>query len=208
MGSMEDQSEQMKQIRNKVLDYAQEFRYVLIANPNESFFQKEESMSTGSLGRLEEVFYDMAKGLTPFNERTYKNHQTDSITYVANVVDRDFKIHREPFNFNWKIKDSTKQILGFEAKKAEGVYHYPVTQNDIEVTAWFLPGLPLPTGPDVFRGVPGLIAEIRTQKAVVRAKEIEKVDETAMKRIGTQDSMTKKEFDGELAGVRQRLFGD
>lgn len=206
-GSFDELSHQMKQMKKKVINYAEGISYVLMANRNESHFEEEKSLKIKTLGRVDEVFMDYARGFTPFYEMTYANYEKDSLIFIKNLLDQDFKVHREFYDLNWKIKDSTKQILGFKAKKVEGVYHYPITNKDIKVTAWFLPALPLQTGPDVFVGLPGLIAEIQTKKAIVRATKIEKLKSQKIERINDKDAMSQKEFQNLLSKMREKFIG-
>lgn len=54
----------------------------------------------------------------------------------------------------WKIEPETKMIESYFCKKATGKYknrHY---------TAWFTETIPIPDGPYVFKGLPGLVLEI------------------------------------------------
>jgi len=71
-------------------------------------------------------------------------------------------------NYKWNITKDTKTIKGYLCKKA--------TTNSIEVdpedsayyglvTAWFTEDIPIPTGPDRYCGLPGLILEIEYENS-------------------------------------------
>lgn len=57
-------------------------------------------------------------------------------------------------DMNWIIKDDTKDILGYQCRKAELNYR----GRDYE--AWYSEDLPISYGPYLFHGLPGLIFEI------------------------------------------------
>ncbi len=58
----------------------------------------------------------------------------------------------------WKLKDSTKTILGYKAQKA--TLHY----KGRDYTAWYTSEIAIPEGPYKFWGLPGLILEIYDSK--------------------------------------------
>lgn len=54
----------------------------------------------------------------------------------------------------WKVQSETKTVESYLCKKATGKYkgrHY---------TAWFTESIPIPDGPYVFKGLPGLVLEV------------------------------------------------
>jgi len=54
----------------------------------------------------------------------------------------------------WKIENETKNIATYACKKAIGKY------KGREYIAWFSENIPIPDGPYVFKGLPGLILEV------------------------------------------------
>lgn len=71
-------------------------------------------------------------------------------------------------NFNWKITDETKIIKGYTVYKAfleKDITNRKLVGSDSEigsgkVIAWFTKDLPIPSGPDRYGGLPGLILEL------------------------------------------------
>lgn len=59
---------------------------------------------------------------------------------------------------DWHITSEEKEIGGYKSQKAT------VSYRGREWTAWFTEELPIPYGPYVFGGLPGLILELRDQK--------------------------------------------
>lgn len=70
----------------------------------------------------------------------------------------------------WTLLDEEKTVLGQRCKKA-------ITElNGQTVTAWYAPGIPLPFGPNLLHGLPGLILEADYQRpvSVVEAVELKR----------------------------------
>ena len=57
-------------------------------------------------------------------------------------------------DFEWQISEETKEVAGFDCLKATLSY------RGREWTAWFAEELPMPYGPYVFGGLPGMILEM------------------------------------------------
>lgn len=60
--------------------------------------------------------------------------------------------------FNWKLEEGTKDILGYNCKKATTQY------RGRKYTAWYTTDIPINNGPYVFQGLPGLIMELEDSK--------------------------------------------
>lgn len=59
--------------------------------------------------------------------------------------------------FDWKITKETKEILGFEVRKA-------TSESETEiVTAWYAPKIAVSNGPAKYHGLPGLILEVESK---------------------------------------------
>lgn len=63
----------------------------------------------------------------------------------------------EPLPLNWSLEDRRDTLLGLECYAARVEY------GGRFYTAWFAPGIPIPDGPYVFGGLPGLIVELRDE---------------------------------------------
>ncbi|MGB3454580.1 MAG: GLPGLI family protein [Moheibacter sp.] len=59
--------------------------------------------------------------------------------------------------FDWKITKETKEILGFEVRKATSE-----TEEEM-ITAWYAPKISVSNGPAKFHGLPGLILEVESK---------------------------------------------
>ncbi len=182
-----------KQIFKQVLAYSKNLNYILIANQKESFFEEVDILSKGDTP-LENIYSQLAQRFTSFHESIYSNYDVDSLIVVKNLVDKDFMVKRGFYNFDWILKNESKIILGYEARKAEGKYYDPVTKKDLNVEAWFIPLIPLQSGPDIFMGLPGLIAEVNLKGAVVTVKAIEIDEKFIIEKIDESKAMTEQEY--------------
>lgn len=78
----------------------------------------------------------------------------DSIITVYDMLRDECVYYTEPFSeMTWEIRDSTKNVLGYECTQATTNYHGRVW------TVWFTPEIPIQDGPWKLRGLPGLILE-------------------------------------------------
>src|SRR5699024_4535077 len=89
-----------------------------------------------------------------FNKTFYKDLQSGKLVTVATVAKKDY-IFKEPKPFaEWQVKDSTKTIKDYPVQKA--TTHFAGR----DYVAWFTLDVPIPDGPYLFSGLPGLIVEL------------------------------------------------
>ncbi len=201
-GSIDNLDEKGKRITKQVAARAKEVHYTLISNNENSYFQLEEVLKKESDSPLDNMLSKMAMRFPSFNKEVYTNN--NSIVFVRNLANKDFLVKRDLYNFNWAIKDESKNILGFVAKKAEGNYYDPIIDEELKVKAWFIPSIPLNSGPDIFNGLPGLIAEVNLKGAVVSVKSIERNTVLKIQEIDTSKSMTQKEYEDLIINLTKK----
>ncbi len=88
-------------------------------------------------------------------EKDFKNR---SLTLQDKAFMSVIKYTQPLPSFQWKLQDSTKEILGFKLNQAK--LHY----KGRNYTAWYSPEIQIPDGPYKFWGLPGLIMEIYDDK--------------------------------------------
>ncbi|MCB0461674.1 MAG: GLPGLI family protein [Flavobacteriaceae bacterium] len=204
-GSIDNLDEKGKHFTEQVIDYSKDVNYILIANQDASYFESEDILRKENNSPLEDILLRMAKRFTSFNKNVYANHKEDSIVFVRNLVNQDFTVKRDYFNFNWILKEETKKILGFDAIKAEGNYFDLIINKKLKVEAWFIPSIPLQSGPDVFMGLPGLIAEVNLNGAVVKIKDIVSEQGLVIKLPNITKPLTQKEYESLIENLTKKI---
>ncbi|MCU7613251.1 GLPGLI family protein [Chryseobacterium sp. GMJ5] len=102
-----------------------------------------------------EVFFDNGK------QTVYKELVKNRFSYPLEDV------------LHWKIEEETKMIGSYLCKKATIKY------KNRNYAAWFAESVPIPDGPYIFKGLPGLILEVYDQSdtvhfSMVSLKKVEK----------------------------------
>lgn len=205
-GSLDGKSENMKVIVKKIIDHAKKTKYVLLTSPKESFFKKEEVMSKGDKTTYEKIFKEGASRFTGFHEKLYSDYQKTQIIFIQNLAGKEVVVKKQFHDFEWKIKKSSKSILGFATKKAESTYHDPITGDSHTIIAWFAPSIPIRSGPDIFTGLPGLILELELPKAVITAETIEEDEKLEIKKLNDKDALTQKEYEKLISKLNKKLI--
>lgn len=205
-GSIDNLDERGKRFTKQVIARARDLNYILISNQNESYFEREDILSPEDDSPYKRMLSTVAEAFVSFHEAIYVNHEEDSIILVNHLVSQDFTVKRDFFNFNWIITDDYKKILGFNAKKAEGSYFDPVIKEEHKIEAWFIPSIPLQSGPDIFMGLPGLIAEVNLKGAVVTVKKIESNSDLDIQKIDSSKAMTQQEYEDLIEKLTKKVI--
>lgn len=100
----------------------------------------------------------------------YSVYRNGTQIYVTNNLYRDFYTFESAF-LKWNVDfNEVKNILGYKCYKATTIF------NKRLYTAWYTKDIPISEGPYRFKGLPGLILELRDKKGLdtFQAVEIEK----------------------------------
>lgn len=124
-----------------------------------------------------------------FKKIFYKDIQSGEIWTVGNLVGLNFLYH-EPHKIEWEIMTESKKLADFEVVQAKTNY------AGRDYIAWFAPQIPIPDGPMIFTGLPGLILEIYdTQNHYHFLMEsLFELDEPTVLKIPKAKSVSKTEF--------------
>ena len=107
-------------------------------------------------------------GPPPFKQLT-SYYKADSHFYFEDLFrGKKFKIKDTPKNLNWLITKETLTIGNFTCKKA-------ILKDDpFHTIAWFSEDYPLPFGPYIGNGLPGLVVLLENDYFSIQVKEIKK----------------------------------
>ncbi|MDX9705595.1 MAG: GLPGLI family protein [Weeksellaceae bacterium] len=102
----------------------------------------------------------------------YKNLKENFYLQTKVVARKNFLVKDELTEYGWKISKETKEILGYEVRKAE------FSDSTKTIIAWYAPKLPFKNGPEYLQGLPGLILDVEIDQTTVnnqKSKSIWKV---------------------------------
>ncbi len=130
---------------------AQNHKYVLKFNPEESYYQVIKAMKPDD---IDQMTYDLS-------ERMFRGgifYQNKKHKYILNkktTYSGEKYIVKDTLTNDWIITQDSKYIGKYKCFKA-----YKKIYKDQIITAWFTPEIPLPFGPVGYGGLPGLILEL------------------------------------------------
>ncbi len=115
-----------------------------------------------------------------------------------------YTVEKQISKYEWKLENESKIISGFKCFKAVTT---DVVQNrsgkfNFLITAWYCPEIPIPYGPLLYNGLPGLILELNRRNVVYGAtkidlnpKEILTILKPDLSIIKTEEEITKMRED-------------
>lgn len=124
-----------------------------------------------------------------FNKTFYKNLEADTVKTVDDIAHKNY-IYIEPKTPRWQIKDSTKTFKNYPVQKA-------ITRfGGRDYVVWFTTQIPIPDGPYLFCGLPGLIVELYDTRNEYhfKLKSIQKLDKPKTWTIPEAKSISKAKF--------------
>lgn len=211
-GSGQELSEEMKKTVSQMVKSALEKTYILTFNKDESIYKEQEKLETAPMnpgfkmmmgsftpgaqyknlktGQMVEeneffgkqfLIIDTIQTLdwkTTNESKQIGQYIAFKATAIKKVNPSDFQMARP------KKKDETENA---EAKEDSTQQQNPMDRieipEEIEVTAWFTPQIPVSNGPGEYAGLPGLILELNVyrttllcSKIVMNPKEAEKIE--------------------------------
>ncbi|HSC52799.1 MAG TPA: GLPGLI family protein [Phnomibacter sp.] len=82
----------------------------------------------------------------------YSNFNTGSNTAFKQVFEKKFLLQDSMVHIEWRITDETRDIAGFECRKAVGKLY-----DSLYVVAFYTDQITIPSGPEIYNGLPGTI---------------------------------------------------
>lgn len=202
-----------KSIRNTDFEKAyrevekERFEFNMLLNSNSSYFEPIKKIDNNQYENMSDpgkikiiptlgnpTFKDLNKGIYYLS-----SDYTGELVYISESIPE----------YNWEIQKDTKEILGYEVRKAI------CTSNNKGLTAWYAPKLPYSNGPKLVGGLPGLILELETDNIgedkathIFTAKSIKvKSKSSKLDKFGPKKNtkiMTRAEFNIEVEKIKEK----
>ncbi|MDO6759126.1 GLPGLI family protein [Tamlana sp. 2_MG-2023] len=200
---------------------ALEKTFILTFNQSESIYEEEERLDAP--GDSRSMRFGMMAGS---GGDQYKNIKTQQISQTQDLFGKQFLIKDSLQNLDWKITGETKTIGKYMCFKAEAIkpktgidfrdFRRPPRDDEkpkdsinakkenqkepvqeILVTAWYTPQIPVNLGPDVYWGLPGLILEISADNTTILCSKIviNPSEKSKIKEPTKGKEVTQTEFD-------------
>ena len=162
----------------EILSKKADFETVLYADDTHSQFvfdRKAVSLTTeeGYILKVTPSFY-----ISDYNFQTQEVHDNRTLDKV--VLSSQWKN-----DLVWEITDEEKEIAGYKVRKAITDSYGDKTEllYTGKAIAWFTTDIPIPTGPERYYGLPGLIVELYYEKtregySLKKVEQISKEDYT------------------------------
>ena len=113
----------------------------------------DSSRSLYKAGReIEDDKYKNYWGNAGGDDIKYTNYSTGQTTQIKEVFENRYLLQDSLLNIEWRITPETRNIAGFECRKAVGRF-----MDTLYVTAFFTDQIMASGGPESFAGLPGLI---------------------------------------------------
>lgn len=125
-----------------------------------------------------------------FPKLFYKDHQNSQV-WTQEKIDRKLYSYQEPnIPLEWKIEEDSKEIMGYAAQKA--TTHFAGR----DYIAWFTLEVPIPDGPYLFSGLPGLIIELYDTEDHYHftLKSMSKMEEVRVFEFANSEDIAKTDF--------------
>lgn len=190
-----------------------EREYTLEFNQNESLYKEIEKLdkptTASNMGMQLEIIGSGA------GDVLYKNKKKGVYTNQTESFSKVFLIKDSIKTRDWKLEQETKNIGEYTCFKATYTYerreltavganadkhqsndgHLENRKENVLVTAWYTPQIPVQLGPSEYDGLPGLILEISDDKLTILcsrivlnpSKELEIIEPKGGKKISEKD---------------------
>lgn len=160
--------------------------YILSFNKNESIYKEEEQLEAPQPTGMVMVMFD-----TGGSDILYKNTKEERFVSQNEVFGKIFLIKDQLQKQDWKLESETKNIGEYTCYKAtrtrmQEVEKMGISVNgdkdldddaepemeEITITAWYTPQIPVNNGPRNYHGLPGLILEVNDGRETLVCSKI------------------------------------
>lgn len=129
---------------------------VLSFSSEKSLFTEDDSEKAATPPGLQRaiMYENSLQAPRPVIQKVYldfvKGQKLEQVEYLTRI----FLVESDVEALAWKLGSDKKKILDFTCMRAS------LTQDDQELVAWFAPEIPVPLGPSVYSGLPGVILAV------------------------------------------------
>lgn len=177
---------------NRTISRLDELKYHLEFNKEKSLFKIESALVNDT--DKSDFFLKSAK-LFGGEEIYFTNLKDKKVTIQRTMLGEIFLIE-DAIQTDWKLTSETKLIANYKCLKAEMILEKnKIYVNDIKITAWFTPEIPLPFGPRGYNGLPGLILELNYGDINYYATEIKFENQVQISKPTQGIKITSEEFE-------------
>lgn len=181
---------EMERFKDRIPEY-NTTPFELIFNENKSVYRMYEdpnAMVEQGGGRGFRMRFGGASGTV------FRDFDTNSKVEQREFMGKNFVITGNLDQKGWKITGEAAEIAGLPCMKAE----LADTANDRTLVAWFTPQVGIPTGPDTYAQLPGLVLQVETddQSLTITPQTIKwgEVDEKALDAPRKGKEVTNEEY--------------
>jgi GLPGLI family protein len=185
--------------------------YILTFNKEESLYKEDEELEAPQPAGMVMVMIDSGE-----SGELYKNTKEDRYTDQNEMFGKVFLIEDKLEKLDWKLENETKNIGEYTCYKATMTRTVDVVESgisingdkdldevsepkteEITVTAWYTPQIPVNNGPANYHGLPGLILEVHDgpQTLICSKIVLNPKDKIEIKEPTKGKKVTQKKFD-------------
>lgn len=128
-------------------------------------------------------------------------------TAVRAVSKSDFRNFRPKDNKKTDAKDAKKETPKTDKEKTTSIMEEFEMPDNITITAWYAPEIPISQGPENYWGLPGLILEVNDGKTIILCSKIvlNPKEKAAIKAPANGKAISQKEYDETVVKKMEEL---
>lgn len=185
VGHSQGIDKEMQEKLNAMLQKQFQKEYTLTFTPYESVYKQEEKLEapTPQSGGMTVMVMGGSQSAT-----LYKNSKEKRFAHEQEIMGKKFLVKDELENKEWKLENETKFIGQYTCYKATRTIEVEkmssislnsdeskepeVAKEEVTVTAWYTPEVPVNAGPGMYWGLPGLILEVNDGSQTIVCSKI------------------------------------
>lgn len=161
-------SDMQRQIQEMMRKQFQK-EFTLRFDKTESLYKEEENLGAPEAPGMQIVMLGSGE-----SDQLYKNIKEERISSQRDMMGKTFLVKDQLKKIDWKLEKETKKIGNYTCYKATAKIMRPnigrgfedeeneesePEEQEVQVTAWYTPEIPISNGPENYWGLPGLILE-------------------------------------------------